>query len=50
MDATNSPWFEAMSGSDIEPGDLLEECPVFSPSFARYFMRVGLPADIPPFR
>ncbi len=59
------PWYDLVTGDDLEQGHLLEACPVFLPSrlrllppyrehlaqgFARFFMRVGLPVDIPAFR
>jgi hypothetical protein len=53
------PWYITIDGKeDLLQGDFIEECPVIllppyrehlSQAFARFFMRVGLPVDIPPF-
>ncbi len=31
MDAPAYPWYQALSGDDIEQGDIFEACPVFLP-------------------
>jgi hypothetical protein len=52
------PWYADTVGDEIEQGDLfdgrrLRLLPPYrehlSQAFARFFMRVGLPVDIPPF-
>ncbi len=61
-----SDWYELVEGTELMQGNILQGCPVFRPpanldwpmsgsehlaqAFARYFMRVGLPVDIPPFK
>src|SRR5688500_8663171 len=31
MAATDYPWYQTLTGEDIEQGDLFEHCPVFQP-------------------
>ncbi len=45
MDPAGYPWYQVVQGEELAQDDLFDRCPV-----ARYFMRVGLPQDIPAFR
>ena len=38
------PWYGLVEEEDMQQGDLLASCPL-----ARFYMRVGLPVDIPAF-
>ena len=59
MVVKSDEWYEIIENDPIlQQGDFIDECPIIIPpirehlsqAFARFFMRVGLPFNIPPFK